>query len=181
MFVVGIAQGGKLSHQVLQIQRNLAVRPVAALVDAVLGDVFAFSCVHAEFGNNGKAHILQQPQLHRAGGKHRADIAVAHVLIEKRRTLLEQLCAAIVQAQRILAVCTVGIDRFSLVPNGLQQGVIVDVFQKLVDLRFRVADLRTLAEQRGQRFFQLCYSAHGNSSNHFSDAAFSGQGGYAPQ
>ena len=47
--------------------------------------------------------------------------------------------------------------------------------------RFRVADLRTLAEQRGQRFFQLCYSAHGNSSNHFSDAAFSGQGGYAPQ
>ena len=48
-------------------------------------------------------------------------------------------------------------------------------------LCFRVADLRTLAEQRGQRFFQLCNFAHGNSSNHFSDAAFSGQGGYAPQ
>ena len=75
----------------------------------------------------------------------------------------------------------VGIDRFGLVPNGLQQGAIVNVFQKLVDLRFRVADIRTLAEQRGQRFFQLSYSAHGNSSNHFSDAAFSGQGGYAPQ
>ena len=82
MFVVGIAQGGKLGHQVLQIQRNLAVRPIAALVDAVLGDVFAFSCVHAEFGNDGKAHILQQPQLHRAGSKHRTDIAVAHILIE---------------------------------------------------------------------------------------------------
>ena len=41
-----------------------------------------------EFGNDGKAHILQQPQLHRPGGKHRADIAVAHVLIEKRRSLL---------------------------------------------------------------------------------------------
>ena len=59
------------------------------------------------------------------------------------------------KAQRILAVCTVGIDRFGLVPNGLQQGVIVDVFQKLVDLRFRIADLRTLAEQRGQRFLGL--------------------------
>ena len=101
--------------------------------------------------------------------------------VEKRRSLLEQLRAAIVQAQRIFAVCAVGIDRFGLVPNGLQQGAIVNVFQKLVDLRFRVADLRTLAEQRGQRFFQLSYSAHGNSSNHFSDAAFSGQGGYAPQ
>jgi len=81
----------------------------------------------------------------------------------------------------VSADSTIGIDRFSLVPNGLQQGVIVDVFQKLVDLRFRVADLRTLAEQRGQRFFQLSYSAHSNSSNHFSDAAFSGQEGYAPQ
>ena len=143
MFVVGIAQGGKLGHQVLQIQRNLAVCPIAALVDAILGDVFAFSGVHAEFGNDGKAHILQQPQLHRPGGKHRADIAVAYVLIEKRRSLLEQLRAAIVQAQRIFAVCAVGIDRFSLVPNGLQQGVIVNVFQKLVDLRFRVADETT--------------------------------------
>ena len=118
---------------------------------------------------------------HRPGSKHRADIAVTYVLIEKRRSLLEQLRAAIVQAQRIFAVCAVGIDRFGLVPNGLQQGAIVNVFQKLVDLRFRVADLRTLAEQRGQRFFQLSYSAHGNSSNHFSDAAFSGQEGYAPQ
>ena len=78
------------------------------------------------------------------GSKHRADIAVAHVLIEKRRSLLEQLRAAIVQAQRIFAVCAIGIDRFGLVPNSLQQGVIVNVFQKLVDLRFRVADLRTL-------------------------------------
>ena len=59
VFVVGIAEGGKLGHQVLQIQRNLAVRPIAALVDTVLGDVFAFSSVHAEFGNDGKAHILQ--------------------------------------------------------------------------------------------------------------------------
>ena len=67
-------------------------------------------------------------------------------------------------------------DEFGLISEDL-----VNVFQKLVDLRFRVADLRTLAEQRGQRFFQLCNSAHGNSSNHFSDAAFSGQGGYAPQ
>ena len=33
-----------------------ASRPIAALVDAVLGDVFAFSGVHAEFGNDGKAH-----------------------------------------------------------------------------------------------------------------------------
>ena len=181
MFVVGIAQGGKLSHQVLQIQRNLAVRPIAALVDAILGDVFAVPGVHAEIGDNSEAHILQQPQLHRAGSKHRADIAVTHILVEKRRPLLEQLRAAIVQTQRIFAIRAVGVDRFGIVPNGLQQGVIVDVFQKLVDLRFHVADLRTLAEQRGQRFFQLCYSAHGNSSNHFSDAAFSGQGGYAPQ
>ena len=56
--------GGKLGHQVLQIQRNLAVCPITALVDAILGDIFAFSGVHAEFGNDGKAHILQQPQLH---------------------------------------------------------------------------------------------------------------------
>lgn len=127
VFVVGIAQGGKLGHQVLQIQRNLAVCPIAALVDAILGDVFAFSGVHAEFGNDGKAHILQQPQLHRPGSKHRADIAVAYVLIEKRRSLLEQLRAAIVQAQRIFAVCAVGIDRFGLVPNGLQQGMIYEL------------------------------------------------------
>lgn len=52
---------------------------------------------------------------------------------------------------------------------------------KLNSLIMALADLRTLAEQRGQRFFQLSYSAHSNSSNHFSDAAFSGQEGYAPQ
>ena len=69
-----------------------------------------------------------------------------------------------------------GSDPLPIICRMINEGVIT-----LVDLRFRVADLRTLAEQRGQRFFQLCYSAHGNSSNHFSDAAFSGQGGYAPQ
>ena len=179
--LIGFAHGSKFSHQVLQIQRNLTVRPVTALVDAVLGDIFARSGVHAEFGNNGKAHILQQPQLHRTRSQHRADIAVAHILIQKRCPLLEQLRAMIIRAEGVLAVCAVGIDCFSIVPNDLQQGALVDVPRKIVDLDFGIADLRASAEQRGQRVFQLRNFAHGNSSNRFSDSAFSDQGGYAPQ
>ena len=39
----------------------------------------------------------------------RGHIAVAYALIEKRRSLLEQLRAAIAQAQRIFAVCAVAL------------------------------------------------------------------------
>lgn len=45
--------------------------------------------------------------------------------------------------------------------------IVVYVLQKLVDLRFGIADFRTFTEKLGQRIFQFCYFVQGKSLQSF--------------
>ena len=67
----------------------------------------------------------------------------------------------------MLTVSAVRVDRFGIVPDRLQQGIVVYVLQKLVDLRFGIADFRTFPEKLGQRIFQFCYFVQGKSLQSF--------------
>ena len=104
--------------------------PIAALENSVPSDVLAVADFHIEVGNNGKGHIFKQPQLQRAGGNDRTGETFTHIFIQQGCPLLEQFRAAIVHAELMFTIGTVGVDRFGIVPDCLQQGIVVDLCQK---------------------------------------------------
>ena len=128
----GPAQLVQPVRQLLQVQAH-AAGPRVAQVLPVLGHIRAALADHGHAGDGGDGHILQQPQLHAAGGQDGLGGTLVEVVIQQRGTLIEQLRAPVVEGLGLIALGGEGKDGLSVMPDGLEQSMEVDAVQKLLD------------------------------------------------
>ena len=86
------AQRQQLVGQALQVQVHPALSRVP-LDLPILRAVCAPAAVHSQAGYSGDSHILQQPQLHRPGGRYHFGNALVKVRVQQGGPLIEQFPA----------------------------------------------------------------------------------------
>ena len=112
----GPAQLVQPVRQFLRVQAHTA-GPRVAQVLPVLRHIRADLTDHGHAGNSGDGHILQQPQLHAAGGQDGLGGTLVEIVIQQRGPLAEQLRPPVIEGLGLTALGGEGNDGLGVMPE----------------------------------------------------------------